>query len=92
MRGGKRYYPYLSQLHRRMDFEDVSSDESVASLSGSDSSAGTINNTEVVTIGVDPSIGKDHKLLGTATKNVTVLGNGILPSNVGKKTVTLFLE
>ena len=31
-------------------------------------------------------------MFGTATKNVTVLEKGISPPNLGKKTVSLFLE
>ena len=37
-------------------------------------------------------MGKDHKLFGVDVKSVTVLEKGIGPLNLGKQTISLFLE
>ena len=70
----------------------MASDESGGLSSELDSDERSIEEIEAAAISVDPSRGKDHKLFGTVTKNVTVLGKGISPSKLGKKTVSLFLE
>ena len=48
--------------------------------------------TSKVKSGVDESIGKEHDIFGVDVKSVTVLERGIYPSNLGKQTISLFLE
>ena len=43
-------------------------------------------------MGVDPSLGKDNELFGMGIKNVNALEKGLSPPDLGKNTITLFLE
>jgi len=43
-------------------------------------------------MGVDSFLDKNIELFGVWIKNVNALEKGLAPSNLGKKTISLFLE
>ena len=96
LKEGKVYYPRVSALRRQ--FEEYSEDDQSSSDSGYSTEESTPKKTknstpkEKSSRGVDESMGKDHELFGVDVKSVAGLERGIAPSNLGKQTISLFLE
>ena len=77
---------------------DASVDESDDSVSeSSDSVIASRNESkgrkkEGAVLGLDSSMGKESELFGVDLKNVNNLEKGLAPPNLGKRTITMFLE
>ena len=90
-------YPRVAALCRQFEMGDSDSIEdgsSSDSYSSGDSSPKQrkVLRTEGTKAGVDKSMGKDNELFGVDVKSVAVLERGIAPANLGKHTISLFLE
>ena len=95
---GRHLYPRVSKIRRCLGMHQSTSDDYSSSDGSSSDSDITFSPPSKSSaskgkkIGVDPSLGKENEIFGVGLKNVNVLEAGVAPPNLGKKTISIFLE